>query len=210
MYSTDLAPCGAYGPAYAEALRAVGWLAAGHDYSKGTLTLRELGALRAFTQHDYAIMGMLGRYHCDFCDTGLSTTDLFIPAGDYVFLAPGGLLHYVEAHGYCPPESFRKALLECPPLASKEYFAALLRTRWASIARHEFKDPSGRTLDDKLRHDHDEQELFAADPGRDPDDLLNEVARPRVPSRWQHPASFASLVLVLAGLAIIIAYLIVH
>jgi hypothetical protein len=210
MYAPDLAPCGAYGPEYAAAFRAVGWLAAGHDYSTGALAPRELSALKALTQRDYAIMGMFGRYRCDFCDTYLSPTDLFIPAGEYVLLAPGGLLHYVEAHGYGPPESFRKALLECPPLASEAYFAALLRTRWAPIARQKFRGPPGRTLEDKLREDQGQQELLAANPGMNLDDLLNEVARRRAPSRWQHPASFAALVLVLSGLAIIIAYLIVH
>jgi hypothetical protein len=123
-------------------------------------------------------------------------------------VAPGGILHYVEAHNYLPPEEFRRAVLECPPMTSRAYLAALLRTDWAPIARRELMEPdepSGSTLEATLEREH---RWYVESWATPPEDLIAAGS-----ARWgrlQHPATFAILLLLLAGAAILIAYLLVE
>ena len=43
------------------------------------------------------------------------------------YAAPQGILHYIEAHGYQPPDKFLAAALYCPPMGSERYFEELHR-----------------------------------------------------------------------------------
>jgi hypothetical protein len=54
-----------------------------------------------------------------------SQENLFVPGTGVVFVAPGGIVHYVEAHSYLPPQEFVEAVLRCPDLSSEEYCRAL-------------------------------------------------------------------------------------
>jgi len=205
MHYPDLGLCDAYGAKYAAAFLAVGWLGEGLDYPRGTLTPQEHHALATLIRQDFALTHMFGLHACEYCGQYLSGTDLFVPVGAHVLLAPGGILHYVEVHGYLPPALFRKAVLECPPLASREYFAALLKTDWAPIARGDLGNQPGHTLEAELERRHQEHVEFLNNPGLDQDDPPGEPSfRKRVP--WQHPLTFAILVLLLSGIAIVIAY----
>jgi hypothetical protein len=38
------------------------------------------------------------------------------------------MAHYIDAHEYCPPEEFQKAVLACPEMKSLAYMQALLET----------------------------------------------------------------------------------
>ena len=53
--------------------------------------------------------------------------NLFIPGRNSVFVAPELIVHYIDAHGYVPPAEFCEAVLECPPMGTDAYFAALRR-----------------------------------------------------------------------------------
>jgi hypothetical protein len=150
----DLAPFDYFGAEFTDAFGPVGWLAPDHDYPKGRLTRREHNKLAALSREPYTLYLTLGRYNCEMCGRSLSTADLFIPYGSRVFVAPGGILHYVELHDYLPPEEFRRAVLGCPPMASTAYFGALTRTDWASIARKKLEVRLGKTLEAFLDSEH--------------------------------------------------------
>jgi len=82
----------------------------------------------AFPQ--YAFRGVMD---CTFClADGLSSPgpiwsqeNVIIPGDNEIYASPGGIAHYVEAHGYLPPSSFVSAALRCPPCDSGEYLEAL-------------------------------------------------------------------------------------
>jgi hypothetical protein len=42
-----------------------------------------------------------------------------------VYLAPGGIPHYIEVHSYLPPSEFVAAVLRCPDCGTNEYRDAL-------------------------------------------------------------------------------------
>lgn len=44
-----------------------------------------------------------------------------------VYIAPGGIIHYIEFHEYAPPAEFITAVLQCPDLTTPEYLEALTR-----------------------------------------------------------------------------------
>jgi hypothetical protein len=45
--------------------------------------------------------------------------------------------HYVELHGYRPPDLFVHAVLSCPTQGSAEYAHALARFREINLERHQ-------------------------------------------------------------------------
>jgi hypothetical protein len=75
----------------------------------------------------------MGLHNCSFCaandphssELPASSSNLFIPGNSVVFVAPGRIDHYIEAHSYLPPKQFITAVLPCPDLHSDEYREAL-------------------------------------------------------------------------------------
>jgi hypothetical protein len=53
---------------------------------------------------------------------------LYVPSGTQLYVSPNNVAHYIDAHGYCPPEEFQRAVLECPDMRSIGYMRALLAT----------------------------------------------------------------------------------
>jgi hypothetical protein len=51
-----------------------------------------------------------------------------VPGSGVTYVAPEGIIHYVERHDYRPPDEFCAALLASPAVDSPEYFAALKAT----------------------------------------------------------------------------------
>jgi hypothetical protein len=74
-----------------------------------------------------------GVAECTFCQAAgiaspgpiWSQENIIVPGEGEVYAAPGGIVHYVEAHAYCPPSEFVAAALRCPPCDSPEYLEAL-------------------------------------------------------------------------------------
>lgn len=60
--------------------------------------------------------------HSRFVAVGV--INLYIPSADCVYVAPSLIVHYIEAHGYRPPDSFCRAVLDCPPNTQRCYFEA--------------------------------------------------------------------------------------
>jgi len=103
---------------------AVGWLAAGHDYSKGSVESALLGHLkRALLTH--RANQMRGFHLCDLCAQPrlvtfdvdgsvfhLGSAEIWIPAHGTTaaFASPDLILHYITAHQYKPSAEFLEAL----------------------------------------------------------------------------------------------------
>ncbi len=121
-------------------LVAVGWLSSVHEFDRGRVSeafFRVLcGHLTARWEPPYACAGM---HDCDLCQFGRSTTrfkdiefgsasgsELFIPSGDSIFVAPVNIAHYIAAHHYLPPADFIRAVETCPQQRTAAYMQLLL------------------------------------------------------------------------------------
>ncbi len=52
-----------------------------------------------------------------------------------LYVAPSLILHYIDAHGYAPPDQFQRAVMECPPMKSMPYLRALLANGGRGIVK---------------------------------------------------------------------------
>jgi hypothetical protein len=70
----------------------------------------------------------MGLHECDLClyQGVADNLNLFIPSGNVVLVAPAMVAHYMNAHGYRPPDEFCAAVLACPPMRSVPYLKALM------------------------------------------------------------------------------------
>jgi len=128
----DLAPC-TYVP-HAERTRAIGWLEPGHPYDEGAVDPGLLEELRLLVEDCWAPLVWCGYHTCGLCpppEEGSTERpprtdhELLLPGDGCVYVAPGLVAHYVEAHGYAPPREFQEAVHACPPMGSGEYFERL-------------------------------------------------------------------------------------
>lgn len=126
-------------------LLAVGWLEHPNAFPTGVIDDAVISKLKALVEQARGRMdSFLGMMHCTFCRAAnlpgpgaiWSQENVFIPGTNAVYVAPGGILHYIEQHSYCPPPEFLKAVLQCPDLATPMYRDAI-RT-----ANHGINPPS--------------------------------------------------------------------
>jgi hypothetical protein len=112
-------------------LRAVGWLAHGHEFKQSGVDLAAVDKLSTLLVSPWQPDRFLGGHRCDICPgsghvrppTGFN--NLFVPAEKCVYVAPELLLHYIKEHRYKPPDEFIRAVLDCPPTTSAEYLQLL-------------------------------------------------------------------------------------
>jgi hypothetical protein len=144
MFIADLDLCRYHpGPLDAEnwtsPLLAVGWLEHPHGFTSGVTEkalVEKLYAMLEKIQSAYFHYQFRGVVDCSLCLASghpfpiprYSQTNIFVPGHDVVYVAPGGIVHYIEAHAYLPPEQFVDAVLRCPDCLSDEYCAALVRS----------------------------------------------------------------------------------
>jgi hypothetical protein len=58
-----------------------------------------------------------------------------VPSGGRIFFAPEMIAHYVERHGYAPPDEFVSAVMACP-LPGTEAYATVVGPFAERFARH--------------------------------------------------------------------------
>lgn len=127
-----------------DVLISVGWLDGSADYPHGPMGLYRSIFFRALVRlllDPWQPGVFAGRAPCSLCQFSdgpgtltfegnriqLGFANLFVPSPQgKVFVAPSLVAHYIDAHGYAPPEEFQKAVLECPPMGSLPYRKALL------------------------------------------------------------------------------------
>ncbi len=93
----------------------------------------KLKALVEQTQAAYPHYSFRGVASCSLClSAGMpspgpiwSQENILVPGDLAVYVAPGGIIQYIEAHSYLPPSEFTMAVLKCPECKSMEYREAL-------------------------------------------------------------------------------------
>ena len=118
---------------------AVGWLDLEHDFSRGRVDRGCFETLAGLLVDPWQPAVAVGRHECQFCAfTGgpaelrvgdvsvrIGASNVFVPSREAIYVAPSTILHYIDAHEYLPPEVFRRAVLECPPMRSMQYLRAI-------------------------------------------------------------------------------------
>lgn len=130
-------------------VRAVGWLHGGHPFPRGKISpefTEKLGRIVERRHHcvDELYWAAAGGYHtCELCGNARGTANLGVPAGDVLFVAPEMVLHYIEQHGYLPPEEFIAAVIASPLPGTSEYAAAVSGFRVIHQRQHDemLKEP---------------------------------------------------------------------
>jgi hypothetical protein len=127
--------------AIGEHVRAVGWLSADHPYTQGAVPTEFVDRLREFVRLASAsatalYFGAFGGFHtCEFCGGAHDSRNFGVPSGEVLFVAPAMVAHYVEQHGYAPPQEFMAAVLTSPLPDTPEYQSAVrvfreIQQRW--------------------------------------------------------------------------------
>lgn len=130
----DLQRCTYFGAKY-RSLVAVGWLDKEHPFATGAIEQAAHERLKQFLVDHWEPFAAAGFHECNLCPRNtrlapfvvngkryaLGSDNFFVPTATEVFVAPSLLLHYIEAHGYCPPMAFQDAVLACPPMRSPYY-----------------------------------------------------------------------------------------
>ena len=118
---------------------AVGWLEPGREYNRGPVAPTFAAAFCDLVADPWQPFACAGFHSCGFCrlsggshffqlgnrSVQVGTSNLYVPAASKVFFCPSLMIHYADAHEYAPPEEFIRAVLECPPMRSKEYLKAI-------------------------------------------------------------------------------------
>jgi len=141
VYIADLDVCRYHGGPFdpdnwSVSLRAVGWLEHPQPFTSGAVKSTVTSKLKAIadqTRAAYPQYCFRGVMSCSLClFAGLpspgpiwSQENIFVPGSGVVYVAPGGITHYIEAHSYLPPPEFVEAVLRCPDCGSVEYREAL-------------------------------------------------------------------------------------
>src|SRR5262245_52567083 len=127
MYIEDLSTTAYF--ARGPNVRAIGWLEAGHLFAQGDVPAEFLDALKAHVGAAHQVVLFMGFHECSLCPdisprpgrgwrAGLR--NLLIPTSNLLYVAPELIVHYVEDHGYRPPEEFVAAVLACPEQKSPQ------------------------------------------------------------------------------------------
>src|SRR4051812_36484944 len=118
-------------------LLAVGWLEHPHAFPIGTVPDDFLDKLRnqvARVYANYPHYQFRGVHRCSLCAAmgqdgpsaaNWSQENAFFPSDEAVFVCPGGIVHYVEAHQYLPPHDFIAAVLASAEYGSPAFYADL-------------------------------------------------------------------------------------
>ena len=55
----------------------------------------------------------------------LGSNNLVVPSDEEIYICPSLIAHYVDAHEYCPPFQFQRAIIACPQMRSITYLRLL-------------------------------------------------------------------------------------
>ncbi|WP_437527378.1 hypothetical protein WME79_42690 [Sorangium sp. So ce726] len=135
----DLEPLGYFGPDLAKVLVAVGWLDREMPFERGPSEVLVYRRLEELLKDPFQPIALAGGHPCNLCQFDAEAccgTNLFIPGDGYLFVCPGLITHYINAHQYAPPPAFGRAVLACPDTRSMEYKRLYLRNGGRLLARH--------------------------------------------------------------------------
>ena len=115
-------------------IRAIGWLDDKHVFQAGEAPAEFVRKLQKIIEKYAESEGALGwildsffGYHtCELCHKFDHGGNFGVPAGQVLYVAPAMISHYVEEHGYLPPQQFIDAVLESPIPGAKDYEDAVV------------------------------------------------------------------------------------
>lgn len=90
-------------------VRMIGWLGTSvPSRSKGTVSSDCLQAIKYYMTAHRRDDGFLGNHTCEICTENPAEThgEFFIDLAHFRYVMPQMLVHYIEAHGYRPPDEF--------------------------------------------------------------------------------------------------------
>ena len=139
-YYADLSPCKYFPFDDEDKLIAVGWLDREHPYERGPVDERVVARLCELLVDPWEPCLFMGTIECELCrftggppwfscgdsTAGLGSSNLFLPADGFLFVAPSWILHYMDSHDYAPPKEFCDAAFSCPVMRSTNYLRAIL------------------------------------------------------------------------------------
>jgi hypothetical protein len=139
-YYADLSPCDYFPFDTQGKLLSLGWLDADFPYARGNVDRAFIEKLAELLTDPWQPAVAMGRHECQFCrfsggppmfnfggrTVRVGASNVFLPASGVIYVAPSLILHYIDSHGYAPPEEFQRAVLECPPMKSIQYLRAIL------------------------------------------------------------------------------------
>jgi len=137
-FFADLEPLGYFGPEIARVCVAVGWLDRQMPFTTGPTDARVFQRLQELLRDPFEPFVAAGGHGCNICQfvpESSSGANLFVPATGFLFVAPGLILHYVNAHQYRPPSSFVDAVMSCPDTRSIDYKRRFLENGGREIVR---------------------------------------------------------------------------
>jgi hypothetical protein len=116
-------------------LRAVGWIEQDHSFTRGEVTEKFFGELVQLLVQPWQPAVAAGLHRCALCrftggpgtvsyngtSVSVGAANLFVPGDEFIYVAPSLIVHYVDAHEYCPPKEFIGAVSHCPPMRSMKY-----------------------------------------------------------------------------------------
>ena len=136
----DLTRCSYFGEECGFSLRAVGWLERDKAFPIGLVNSPVYSRLCELPRNPWQPMVSMGSHVCSLCwyEGAAGSSNLFIPGNGIVFVCPELIVHYMDAHGYAPPQEFCQAVLACPPMHSMQYFKEILANGGRSLVRSMF------------------------------------------------------------------------
>jgi hypothetical protein len=112
-------------------IRAIGWLSAAHPFPTGALPEAFRSKVRAFCSLAHESTSVLrwpaggGAHTCELCGRHRGWRNLAVPGKGVLYVLPEMLVHYVDVHGYRPPDEFVDAVLVAPLPGTPDYARAV-------------------------------------------------------------------------------------
>jgi len=116
----------------------VGWLSDKSKYTKGRVKKEFFNTLSKIVKDPWQPVAGLDIHHCELCQfnpPGFSN-NVFIPYRGKIYVCPEGIVHYIAAHWYKPPQIFIDAVMSCPEMRSMEYKKAILANGGSGLAKY--------------------------------------------------------------------------
>jgi hypothetical protein len=110
-------------------LLAIGWLTPDCPIPSGPVSREVYDRLKGLLRDPWQPVTFLGLHDCGLCRFNAEARghfNLFVPAKKAVYVCPDLILHYMNVHGYAPPQEFCEAVLRCPDTRTMEYKRLLL------------------------------------------------------------------------------------
>ncbi len=83
-------------------VQSIGWLS-NVVYNFGVVSPEVIEALTHYRHFHTVDEGDLGYHTCELCDAYDDRGEILVQLGGVNYLLPSMIIHYIEAHDYCPP-----------------------------------------------------------------------------------------------------------